>query len=112
MVPALAVFIVIDSFKSDDYANIILLAYLVALLPVVVISVAIYTKLKNSNLNKLVCAILFSFSTILASIIWYIVAWLLDGSELDLGFVSRLLAMMFVTFIWIYYELPWRKNGL
>jgi len=112
VVPTLAVLIAIDSFKSDDYSNIILLAYLAALLPVVVISVAIYTKLKNSNLNKLICAILFSLSTIFASIIWYIAAWFLDGSELDLGFISRFSAMMFVAFIWIYYELPWRKHGL
>lgn len=110
--PAIALFIIADSIKEDDYSNLMILVYLLASIPLVVLSTATYTGLKLSSVNKFLCSAVFAFATTVFVIAYYFFAWLIDGSELNVSFLQRMPAIMFVVLAGIYLQLPWKHNGV
>ncbi|MBZ9610424.1 hypothetical protein [Rheinheimera maricola] len=112
VMPAIGLFIIVDSIKEDDYSNLMILVYLLAAMPLVVLSTATYTELKVSPLNKFLCSVLFAFATTVFVIAYYFLAWFIDGSELGFPFLQRMSVIMFIVLAGIYLQLPWKLNGV
>lgn len=112
VIPAIALSIIVDSIKEGDYSNLMILVYLLASMPLVVLATATYTGLKLSSLNKFLCSVLFAFATTVFVVAYYFLAWFINGSELDFSFLQRMSAIMFVVLAGIYLQLPWKRNGV
>jgi hypothetical protein len=112
VIPAIALFIIFDSLFEERYANLMIVIYLVASTPLVVLSTAIYTMLKMSSLNKFICSVLFSFATTLFVIAYYFLTWFIDGSELDFDVLQKVPAVFFVILTALYLQLPLKNRGI
>jgi hypothetical protein len=108
---AISIFVVFDSIMDKDYSNILIPLYFLALSPVIVFAVTVYTILKKSSLNKFLCSILFSISVTASSITFHMITEYIDATEIDIGFILRISGILFVGLTGIYFQLPWKQDS-
>lgn len=106
----LSTMIMLDAYKEENYDDLYFPIYFIALFPVILIGVLTYTKLKNSNINKYLCSILFGVAITASTFALYIVGYYLDSTELDWRFIKVIALIAFVTMLLIYLQLPWKND--
>lgn len=106
----LSTMIMLDAYKEENYDDLYFPIYFIALFPVILIGVLTYTKLKNSNINKYLCSILFGVAITASTFALYIIGYYLDSTELDWRFIKVIALIAFVTMLLIYLQLPWKND--
>ena len=112
VVPAIIIFIFSQSGKGEDASGLIELAHLLAIFPLMIAAVATYTALKLSSLNKYFCALLFSFSSTSLASIYFLIANIFDGSEIDFAYLKIMAALSIGLFFVLYFQFPLSKKDV
>ena len=103
--------IVFDSIQNDDNDGLFFPLLMLALSPVMLFGVYLYTKLKTSNLNKYLSAIIFGALTTVFLICLFVLSEVLNQQEINVEFVSFIALIFFVTLSLIYLQLPWTESA-
>jgi len=106
----LSTMIMLDAYQEENYDDLYFPIYFLAFFPVILVGVLTYTKLKNSNINKYLCCILFSVAITVSTFALYLVGHYFDSTELDLRFIKVMSLISFVTMSLIYLQLPWKND--
>jgi hypothetical protein len=107
---ALSLAIMSDAYSEGNYDDLYFPLYFLAFLPVILVGVLIYTKLKNSHINKYLCCIIFGVAITASTFTFYILGHYLDSTELDFRFIKVMSSVAFVTMSLIYLQLPWKND--
>lgn len=102
--------IIIDAVQEDNSEDLFFPIYFLAFIPVVLIGVFTYTKLKLSTFHKLVCCMIFGLVISITTAILYVLGSTLDNSEINLRFIKVYGVIIFTTTSLIYLQLPWKKD--
>ncbi|PCK29598.1 hypothetical protein CEX98_21970 [Pseudoalteromonas piscicida] len=110
VVLGLSIAIMLDAYRDENYDELYFPLYFLAFFPVILVGVLTYTKLKNSDINKYLCSILFGVVITASTFTLYLVGHYLDSTELDLRFIKVMSLIAFVTMSLIYLQLPWKDD--
>ncbi|TPV51740.1 hypothetical protein FJ444_21185 [Aestuariibacter sp. GS-14] len=106
----LSVFIIFDCYKNSDFSDAFIPLYLLTFAPAIAASSLLYTKLKNSNLNKFMCAGLFGIVNLALFMSYYFVGHALNNEALNLRFITVMSLVTLVTASGLYIQLPWKQS--
>ena len=104
--------ILIDCYRSSDYSNAIDTVYFLSFAPVITLLTVIYTNLKNSDKSKFLSSLIFSFSGITLLLAFYFLTVLVEGTAFNVRFIAVMSALVFLCLVGLYYQLPWKKDGV
>lgn len=107
---AISVKIIIDAVLEDNSEDLFFPIYLFAFIPVVLIGVYTYTKLKLSTVNKFVCSLIFGSVISISFITTYFLGSALDDTDSNIRFIKVYGVIIFITTSLIYLQLPWKKD--
>jgi len=110
VVLAVSVKIIIDAVQEDNSEDLFFPIYLLAFIPVVLIGVYAYTKLKLSTVNKFVCSLIFGSVISISFITTYFLGSALDDTDINIRFIKVYGVIIFITTSLIYLQLPWKKD--
>lgn len=110
VVLAVSVKIIIDAVQEDNSEDLFFPIYLLAFIPVVLIGVYTYTKLKLSTVNKFVCSLIFGSVISISFITTYFLGSALDDTDINIRFIKVYGVIIFITTSLIYLQLPWKKD--
>jgi hypothetical protein len=110
VVLAFSVKIIIDAVQEDNSEDLFFPIYLLAFIPVVLIGVYTYTKLKLSTVNKFVCSLIFGAVISASFIATYFLGSALDDTDINIRFIKVYGIIIFITTSLIYLQLPWKKD--
>ncbi|MEP1551955.1 MAG: hypothetical protein ABJJ44_16345 [Paraglaciecola sp.] len=108
----LSLTILFDCYIEDDFSDAVDVIYFLAFAPLVAVQTYIYTCLKESQLNKLVCSIIFSLIGVLLLWMFLLVASFLEQEDISLRFIIVMGSLIFVCLVATYYQLPWEKDDV
>ena len=106
----IAIYIIIDSLLENNYENALVPLYMLLLLPIIVASVYVFSKLENVQLNKYIKAVIFSVLSTLTLIISYTAGNYLDAQELDINSIFRFSILSLIIQALLYIQLPWSSD--
>ena len=106
-----AIFIVIDSIREDDYENALVPLYMVLMLPSIFISVWVYSKLETVKLNKIIRMFIFSITGTFSLISFYFFGDFLDSNAIDIKFMIRMSILSLIIQSLLYLQLPWSSES-
>ena len=105
------IFIFILMSVGFNDSSIILASWeLVFIFPLVLVGVAIYSKLKLLSLHKFLAAVIFSTIMATAFVCTYVIMLNLDGIYKDIPTYIRFFSVSLITLFIIYLQLPWKKD--
>ncbi|WP_394205749.1 hypothetical protein [Shewanella waksmanii] len=107
----LSTMIMLSAYQEENYDDLYFPIYFLAFLPVILVGVFTYTKLKSSDVNKYLCSILFAMAITASTFVLYIIGHYIDATELDLRFIKVMSLIAFVTMSLIYLQLPWKNDA-
>ena len=107
---ALSIAIMSDAYSSEKYEDLYFPLYFLSFLPVILIGVLTYTKLKITHINKYLCCMIFGAVITVSIFALYIIGHFLDSTELEFRFIRVMSIIAFVTTSLIYLQLPYKKD--
>ena len=102
--------ILIDCYNEQDFSNAMDVVYFLGFAPFVAGATYVYTCLKASTLNKLICSLIFAFCGVMLLLAFYGVSHWLEGGDLNIRFIKVMSSAFFVVLIILYFQLPWTKE--
>ena len=106
-----AIYIIIDSLLENKYENALIPLYMLFLLPTIVFSVYVFSRLENIQLNKCLKAVFFSVLSTLTLSVSYAIGNYLDTQELDINSIFRISILSLIIHVLLYIQLPWSRNS-
>jgi|GEM_PF-1641284 len=106
----LSVKIVLDSWR-DDRSDIYFPLHVLVYLPLIVISVYLYTRLKESKIHFLLCSLLFGVLVTAGVFVTYVLSSYFENSDINLKFINFMSLIFFVSFSLLYIQLPWKRDA-
>jgi hypothetical protein len=107
----LSVKIIFDAFQEENNENLFFPLYFLAFIPVIILGVFTYTKLKLCSLNKYICSVIFGAVISISTIIMYVVGSTLDATDINMRLAQYFFVITFVTTTLIYLQLPWENDA-
>lgn len=107
----ISIYIIIDSLLDNNYENALIPLYMLFLLPSLMASVYIFSKLEGVQLNKYIKAVIFSVLSTLAFILFCAAGDYLDAQELNLNSIFRFSILSLIIQALLYIQLPWSSDS-
>ncbi|USD30063.1 hypothetical protein J8Z24_08335 [Pseudoalteromonas sp. SCSIO 43201] len=111
VIVGISIKIIFDAVHDESKEDLFFPLYFLVFLPVMILGVFTYTKLKICSLNRYICSVIFGSVISVSTIILYIVANILDATDINIRLAQFFVAIIFVTASLIYLQLPWESEA-
>ncbi|WP_155734300.1 hypothetical protein [Pseudoalteromonas luteoviolacea] len=110
VIVGISINIFFDAVQNESKEDLFFPLNFLVFLPVMILGVFTYTKLKLCSLNKYICSVIFGSVISVSTTFLYIVAIILDATDINIRLAQFFVAIIFVTTLLIYLQLPWERE--